>query len=386
VSKLFLDGLNQDFDLRHQLIFSRSEWSSLDDIISSITEEETRLGNPKVDDQMGFDATTALSQQKGRAFNQGKKKLFCEKCKRDGHTIDRCFKIHGYPPGWKRERYQSGGAHGGKWSQANYTKPEGELPMVDAQALEEYKSKLKLNEGPPSTQGYSSADSSFHATSQGMKPHVPITPTKSWIIDSGATNHMIGTSNLFTSYTPCSGKDRVRVADGSTVPITGHRSIKCTNTLSLSSVLHVPNFPVNMLSVSSITEVLNCRGWFDPTHCAFQDLRLGRILGTGTVRNGLYYLDEGSDEIALAIKLSPCQELLLLHRRLGHPSFAAMSCIYPSLFNSCSKEFLICDACEFAKHTRVPYPSIGLRSKEPFDIIHSDVWGPCEVHSISGHR
>jgi hypothetical protein len=141
--------------------------------------------------------------------------------------------------------------------------------MVDAQALEEYKSMLKLNEGSPSTQGSSSVDSSFHATSQGMKPHVRVTPTKSWIIDSGATNHMTGTSNLFTSYTPCSGKDRVHVADGSTIPITGQGSIQCTNTLSLSSVLHVSNFPFNLLSISSITKALNCRGWFDPTHCAF---------------------------------------------------------------------------------------------------------------------
>jgi len=52
------------------------------------------------------------------------------------------------------------------------------------------------------------------------------------------------------------------------------------------------------------------------------------------VHEGLYYLDEGSDEVALASKMSPCQELLLLHRRLGHPSFAAMSLRYSSLFNA----------------------------------------------------
>jgi transposase InsO family protein len=104
------------------------------------------------------------------------------------------------------------------------------------------------------------------------------------------------------------------------------------------------------------------------------------------VHNGLYYLDEGSDEVAFVTKMSPCQELLLLHYRLGHHSFATMSHIYPSIFNACSRESLICDACEFAKHTRVPYPSLGLRSNKPFDVIHSDVWGPCEVHSISRHR
>ena len=136
--------------------------------------------------------------------------------------------------------------------------------MVDAQALEKYNSKLKLSEGSSSTQG-SSTNSSYHASSQGIKP-VQDNSHKSWIIDSGATNHMTRASNLFTSYTP------VRVADGSMVPNTGRGSIRCTKTLSFSPVLHVPDFPINLLSVSSILKSLNCRGWFDPSHCAFQGL------------------------------------------------------------------------------------------------------------------
>jgi hypothetical protein len=104
------------------------------------------------------------------------------------------------------------------------------------------------------------------------------------------------------------------------------------------------------------------------------------------VHDGLYYLDEGSDEVAFATCMSPIQELLLHHHRLGHPSFATLSRIYPSLFKSCPSESLVCDACELAKHTRGTYPSRGLRSEKPFEVIHSDVWGPCEVHSVSGHR
>jgi transposase InsO family protein len=109
-------------------------------------------------------------------------------------------------------------------------------------------------------------------------------------------------------------------------------------------------------------------------------------LGTGTEHDGLYYLDNGSDEVALTSCLSLGEELLLHHRRLGHLSFAALSRIYPTLFKSCPRELLVCDACELAKHTRAPYASVGLRSSKPFEIIHSDVWGPCEVQSILGHR
>jgi len=78
--------------------------------------------------------------------------------------------------------------------------------------------------------------------------------------------------------------------------------------------------------------------------------------------------------------------IIITPPRLGHPSFASMSRSYPSLFNACPKESFVCDACEHAKHTRVPYPSLGLRSNRPFDVIHSDVWGPCEIQSISGNK
>lgn len=41
------------------------------------------------------------------------------------------------------------------------------------------------------------------------------TPQSPWIIDSGASYHMISMSSLFTSYQVCSGKDKVCIADGS---------------------------------------------------------------------------------------------------------------------------------------------------------------------------
>lgn len=61
MAKLFLDGLNMEFNLRRQLIFSQTEWPSLDDIISSVLEEETRLSQPKEDDLKCGDNRAALS-------------------------------------------------------------------------------------------------------------------------------------------------------------------------------------------------------------------------------------------------------------------------------------------------------------------------------------
>ncbi|XP_047050912.1 uncharacterized protein LOC124656163 [Lolium rigidum] len=119
-----------------------------------------------------------------------------------------------------------------------------------------------------------------------------------WIIDSGATNHMTCSPRRFLSYAPRSGKDRVRIADGSSAPIMGCGTVRCTSSLSLSPVLHVPNFP---------------------------DLKSGRVLGTGTERDGLYYLDNELTPLALsAMSISTTDEFLLLHYRLGHPSFQSL--------------------------------------------------------------
>ena len=151
MSKLFLDGLNQEFDLRRQLIFSKSEWPTLDEIISSIIEEETRLPHPKVDDYKAVDVSAALSIKKGRISvprgDQEKNKVVCDHCGDKGHTIERCFKLHGFPsskvicdhcgdkghtiekcfklhgfpPGWKKGgKSQPGGVRGANWNRANH--------------------------------------------------------------------------------------------------------------------------------------------------------------------------------------------------------------------------------------------------------------------------
>ena len=80
------------------------------------------------------------------------------------------------------------------------------------------------------------------------------------------------------------------------------------------------------------------------------------------------------------------KEILLLLCRLGHVSFESLSRLYPAMFKGVDKGRLVCDACELGKHTRSIYPSIDLRSCEPFILIHSDVWSPCSVTFVSGSK
>lgn len=157
--------------------------------------------------------------------------------------------------------------------------------------------------------------------------------------------------------------------------------------MKLSSVLHVPSFPVNLLSVSSIIDQLNCIVIFDRNECLFQEKETGRTLGTGIRRDdGLWYLDKAAVMLAAAVSEGPEAEVMLHHCRLGHMSFDSLTRMEPELMSKVDRSKLFCNACELGKHTRSTYKMIGLRSPEPFALVHSDVWGPCPSVSISGFR
>lgn len=69
---------------------------------------------------------------------------------------------------------------------------------------------------------------------------------------------MTGLLSLFTSYNVCSGKNKVRIANGSLSSVVGQGSISFTPDLCLSSMLHIFKFTLNLLSINHIIENLNC--------------------------------------------------------------------------------------------------------------------------------
>ena len=70
---------------------------------------------------------------------------------------------------------------------------------------------------------------------------------------------------MFESYTkhPPTHKGTIQTADGTKQPIVGVGTVKCTPNISLSSVLHVPAFPVNLASLSALIDQIDCSLIFD---------------------------------------------------------------------------------------------------------------------------
>ena len=105
---------------------------------------------------------------------------------------------------------------------------------------------------------------------------------------------MTNAHHLFSTYSPCVGNLKVKIADGTLSPIAGKGSIRIYESITLNPVLHVPNLFCNLLSNSQLTKQSNCLAKFLPSHCVVQDLSSGKMIGSAKEREGLYYFDEAN--------------------------------------------------------------------------------------------
>lgn len=87
---------------------------------------------------------------------------------------------------------------------------------------------------------------SFSGTPRAYHAHTADTPS-TWVVDSGASDHMTGEKDLFTSSIQPFHK-HVHLIEGTFTPILSKSDICLSTNITLYSVLLVPNFAVNLLS------------------------------------------------------------------------------------------------------------------------------------------
>ena len=105
--------------------------------------------------------------------------------------------------------------------------------------------------------------------------------------------------------------------------------------LSLSHTLLVPSLSNKLMSVSQVTEELNCVVLIYSTFYLLQDVLNKEIIGRGTKKGGLYYLDDfnlGKKNHMHHQTSSYERQIWLWHRRLGHPSICYLQHTSISVF------------------------------------------------------
>ena len=102
---------------------------------------------------------------------------------------------------------------------------------------------------------------SLYSSSQ-VKPTRLISSSSIWVIDFGATEHMISNSILFTTFQSHPSTSAVTLVDGSTSCVLGSRTIHATPQITLTYVRSLPQLSFYLIYVSKLTRTFNCSIFF----------------------------------------------------------------------------------------------------------------------------
>ena len=167
----------------------------------------------------------------------------------------------------------------------------------------------------------------------------------------------------------------ITLANGSQTMAKGIGSACHLPFVPLTFVLYVPDCPFNLISISKLTRDLNCLINLSDNSITLQDRSTGKTIGIRHEFQGIFHLSSPSSSTACTFMDTP----LLIHSRLGHPNISKFPIMVPhfSTLSSIERE-----PCQLGKHTRVPVPKcLDQRTKSPFELVHTDVWGPSQIES-----
>ncbi|XP_010539135.1 PREDICTED: uncharacterized protein LOC104813264 [Tarenaya hassleriana] len=127
----FLMKLNESFHLARRQILMLDPLPDISRVYSMITQEaHQRQALPAVPDSVAFQAHSA-SAYRPRSSQPSKSRPYCTHCGLQGHTISRCYKLHGYPPGVHPSGNKSGLLPTPKLGFSDKTQPS--VNMVDVE-------------------------------------------------------------------------------------------------------------------------------------------------------------------------------------------------------------------------------------------------------------
>lgn len=377
----FLMKLRSEFEATRSNLMNRDPLPSLDTCLNDLLREEQRLLTQDTLKEQKYVAYATQGKPRGRemrnvqcfsckgfghyASNCSKK--FCNYCKKDGHIIKEC-PIR--PPKKSETAYTAlvgsssiGGSANTTTRNATHVQPV--TPEMIQQMIISAFSTLGLS-------GKSTLTS----------------PT--WYFDSAASNHMTNNANHLANVNEYCGNLEIGTADGNQLPITAIGDISS----SLTDVFVSPALTTNLLSVGQLVEN-NCKVTFSKSGCLVQDQQSGRVITRGPKVERLFPIQFSSSPCRSSPTVS-CNSARIdnhaWHKRLGHPNSNVLHGLLKSgvlgneRFSSLPFVQFDCDSCKLGKSKTLPFPIHISNATQPFDLIHSDVWGMSPVVSHANYK
>ncbi|VFQ93811.1 unnamed protein product [Cuscuta campestris] len=363
----FLMGLNDSFKTARGNILMMKPLPNLNQAYKLINQEESQRDCTNIA-PLAYESTAMASihHTKSQSSNKpvygitpsGKKsKYFCQHCKVFGHSIERCFKIHGYP---KTNKVQSSPgdqafSHGKKvvgnvFSEGTYDYSSASLSSNESFKNDEVPVSLApsqysqliglLSKDVPSNTAHDSSHS-FLSNHMASNVHLAVIgycffspcDKTDWIIDSGASDHISPHLSNFSPYEPISESCFITIPNGQRAKVLHKGSVILHNGIELLNVLHVPDFHYNLLSVQKLVDQLSCSFVFYPTHCLIQDSMKKSSLLVGKQSGGLYFVQQCSPSASHAYSHSSVVSTVGAESRGVPMSFLIERIMAPTLEN-----------------------------------------------------
>ena len=319
----------------------------------------------------------------------------CTGCGRSGHEVSGCFKIIGYPEWWedkpRKNKAPSGRGHGftpkannAQIISANSASTSSAFPITDVDR-----------------EGLAGVSDAQWRTVQKMFSSANISDRLSgkngsvtWILDTGATHHMTGQSDLLQDIHPISPVF-VKQPAGELVPSSQRGTVFLTPYLCLKNVYLVPGLHTNLISFGQLATDNHIVGEITDRLLIIQDRTTRMLIGVGDREGeGLYRFHEIETVTSNQTTVEPAvdeasADTTLWHRRLGHPSSRVLGKV-PGISGLSSSSLSLlhdsCDICFRAKQTRQCFQDSLINAKEVFDLIHCDLWDPYRTPAFCGSR
>lgn len=152
---------------------------------------------------------------------------------------------------------------------------------------------------------------------------------------------------LFSSITKLAQPIIVSLPNGQHITVTFTGQVPLIDNIVLDKVLYVPSFKFNLLSVSRLTQQLNCFISFSNDTCYMQGCSLRKPLPIGNSQRGLYILPSSSSTVASSNPTTIADSSQIVSNT------ATTSAPFPTVVNTTAKIVSNCNTDALLWHYRL---------------------------------